>query len=622
MKKHLKHFGFKSLAVLLSLLMIFYVLPSTVYAEWFEGGEEQTLSPEPETVVKEVFELTDRREESVKHFRLEDGSIMAVQYADAVHRADENGAWQDIDNTLSSKGSEFTTSDARVKFAKKVTGNEVLFTLHEHNRKITMSLDGAKKKTAGTVTNTTTEFDKDATQLQKLMTLDKLSSKILYADILNGVDLEYVVVSNDIKENIIVKERKESYTYTFTIKLNNLEAELTEVGSVVILDPGSGETVYVIPAPVVYDANDIYANREDAFYTLEQSGNNTYTFSVTVNADWMNDEERAFPVVVDPPIYSNSNSSILDLDFSTTNPDVSYPNYASFFVSSVWRAYWKYTALPNIPSSAYISDAKMSLDCHTQGEQIDGYVAVYDVLTDWDDTLTWRKVTENSIGLPANDYTDFQEFVSYDMGGDGYYYLDTYWGFSWNVTPIVKKWYSGYNYGMMFAPATGTSFIGTAKFHSNNYSDISKRPKLCITYRDMKGVEDYWSFSSQSAGFAGIGSVNNATGNLVFSIPTLTSTDALMPFTPTLTYNSAIAGKDYTYPNVLTSYWGPYEPKGFKLNIHETLLKLSYTDQDENTKQLFVWADGDGTEHYFLPTSDEDTENTYTDEALPDASRA
>ena len=144
MKKRMKHFGFKSLAVLLSLLMIFYVLPSTVYAEWFNGEEEQ---PTPvEAVTKDVFELTDRREESVKHFRLEDGSVMAVQYADAIHRADENGAWQDIDNTLSSKGSEFTTSDARVKFAKKIMDDGLLFILQENGRAISMDLNGAKKK--------------------------------------------------------------------------------------------------------------------------------------------------------------------------------------------------------------------------------------------------------------------------------------------------------------------------------------------------------------------------------------------------------------------------------------------------------------------------------------------
>ena len=80
--------------------------------------------------------------------------------------------------------------------------------LHDGNRKITMSLNDAIKKTTGVVTNHTTEFDSEATQLQKLMTLDNLSSEILYADILDGVDLQYVVEPLNVKENIIEKKRK------------------------------------------------------------------------------------------------------------------------------------------------------------------------------------------------------------------------------------------------------------------------------------------------------------------------------------------------------------------------------------------------------------------------------
>lgn len=147
-----------------------------------------------------------------------------------------------------------------------------------------------------------------------------------------------------------------------------------------------------------------------------------------------------------------------------------------------------------------------------------------------------------------------------------------------------EKWYAGQNYGVMFAPATGTTFSGTAQFRSNNYSDSAKRPQLCITYRDMKGLEDYWSYSSQGAGFAGAGSVNHATGNLVFTIPTLTSTDALMPFTPTLTFNSSLAGKGYQYPNAQVSYWGTDTALGFKHNLRETLIKKSYSGQDGSEK--------------------------------------
>ena len=207
----MKKLGFKALSCIISFLMVFYMIPMSVYADMFDNiGTHENDGVENDASwqrVHDVFEAADRREETVKHFRLEDGSYTAVQYQMPVHVRDENGQWQDIDNTLSESGSEYATSNAKIKFAKKITSNETLFTLHDGNRKITMSLDGAKKKTTGKVTNTHTEFDESATKLQKIMTLDKLSSKIKYADILDGTDLEYVVESVNVKENIIVKEK-------------------------------------------------------------------------------------------------------------------------------------------------------------------------------------------------------------------------------------------------------------------------------------------------------------------------------------------------------------------------------------------------------------------------------
>ena len=100
---------------------------------------------------------------------------------------------------------KFSTDDKRVKFAKKVTGNGEIFTLHENNTKITFSLNGAKKKTVGTVKELFVEKT-DESELGKLTTLTTLSSVIAYEDILDGVDVEYILDSNDIKENIVVKD--------------------------------------------------------------------------------------------------------------------------------------------------------------------------------------------------------------------------------------------------------------------------------------------------------------------------------------------------------------------------------------------------------------------------------
>ena len=116
-KGHKRMFGagLKVIAYVLAFLMTFYAVPANVYAEIIDTidsaleGASDTVdeldSSESETSVdKAVFEVVERREETVKHFRDADGSYVAAQYNYPVHELDDNGEWQDIDNTLAESG--------------------------------------------------------------------------------------------------------------------------------------------------------------------------------------------------------------------------------------------------------------------------------------------------------------------------------------------------------------------------------------------------------------------------------------------------------------------------------------------------------------------------------------
>ncbi|MGM9642995.1 MAG: DNRLRE domain-containing protein, partial [Eubacteriales bacterium] len=592
--------------------MIFYLIPATAYASLFEASETESVTSENTARVGEVFEDVSRREENVKHFRLEDGTYMAAQYDTAVHTLDENGKWQDIDNTLSASGSEYTTSNSRIKFAKKITGNESIFTLHENNRKITLSLDGAIKKTSGVATNTETEFDETATTLQKMMTLDKLSSRIIYENILDGVDLEYIVVSNNVKENIIVKEKKDTYSYSFTLKLNNLVAYLSPEGDVEISDPDSEEVLYIIPAPVVYDANMTYASEGDAYYTLESVGQNEYRLTVTAGTEWMNAFERAFPVTIDPTIYYGGYNmrQMCDALVSQNYPNsafgsrtylkVGYDN-----VNANLKAYVAMRSLPTLPAGSMITGAKLNLICNGASE---GNFET-DPLT-----LVAKKITRNSTTLWSETSVTYGNSTSFDEEASVIDYVTisetpSSGGVAcWNITPAVVDWYANNtNQGISISQydANDTT-VHTVQFHSSDNSmSGAYTPFFTISYVSSIGVESYYSYQSASAGLAGTGYVNTATGALAFVKPLLSTTDSLMPYTVTMTYNSEFAGKAYQYPNAQTAYSTSYMPYGFKLNINETIIEKKFTNDSAGETLYYIWSDSDGTEHAFFEKEDD-----------------
>ena len=356
-----KHYSLRLVAAILSIAIALMSLPLAVFAEeqgrLFENQETESV------VKKDLFEVVEARTATTKMFRLEDGSFYIAQYDSDIHYLDESGAWQEIDNTLTAHGSEISTKNAKIKFAKKTNGSNKIFTIHNGNQKLTLSLIGANKKITGKITNHQSEFDAQTTKLEKMTTLDHVNATVRYEEILRDTDLEYIVSGVNIKENIIVKNRQDSYRYFFEMCLNNLTAELTEKGEIQIFNSSAAQPVYLIPAPVMWDS--ARSASEAVCYELSNHGNGKYTLMVVADATWMNESDRAFPVTIDPPIYTSNSTSVVDLDISTALPNRSSPNDTSIYVSETWRAYWKLTTLPTLPASAYITEAKFTMNCFT-----------------------------------------------------------------------------------------------------------------------------------------------------------------------------------------------------------------------------------------------------------------
>lgn len=264
-----------------------------------------------------LFEDEAKREENVKHFRMSDGSYRAQIFTEPVHYYDETeGKYLAIDNTLCDcpaclekeddfDGYENRQSDVRVKFGKRTNGK--LFTLEKDGYKVEWKLLGKRdKRLLCDALNDSCAFLPNGKQRSAET---KLSDEIRYNDIAPGTDLQYILSPKRIKENIIVRERQDSYEYKFELKLKNLNVELSEDGQrlelfIQKIDEESGalgkETIFTIPMPYMFDADGKKSG--EVTYELERLSGNKFIFSVIADENWINAEGRAFPVTIDPVI--------------------------------------------------------------------------------------------------------------------------------------------------------------------------------------------------------------------------------------------------------------------------------------------------------------------------------
>ena len=260
---------------------------------------------------------------------------------------------------------------------------------------------------------------------------------------------------------------------------------------------------------------------------------------------------------------------------------------------AIYISYWRINSLPTIPANAYLVSAEFSLYCQDYRNYSDDdfsedssmKIGAYHVTTNWDTSNTWSKHTSYNAG--AFSASDLIDYAKVNKASENHYV-------SWNITRLFKMWNQGTaNYGIALGRLQqGESDVLFAS------SETANDPRLIIHYRDMKGVESYWSGSSHSAGLAGSGYVNHATGNLVFVVNLIGTGDALFGYTPSLVYNSAIANQFNTNGNV--PYKRPSSGYGWKLSTDDSLVMKTYYDETGMLKTSYVWVDGDGTEHYFI----------------------
>lgn len=470
---------FKAIAFLLALVMLFGMMPVTALET--ETTTSETSIPEAETAVPSVgkvpnpdyteesqtCEVIERREANVKHFRLEDGSYEAVAYGYPVHRKDADGEWQDIDNRLFSKvvggKAVHATADSRVTFANQA-GSGALMTLSENGYTIRMgylppintAITASQPAVIANHASREAQLQAISPELSEAEKLEQLhvvnnTTSVVYESVQQGIDLKYVLQANDIKEYIVVEAPQSAYVYQFGLLLEGLEAELTEQGDIILRDSETDEEPYMIPAPFMVDANGVVST--DVCYELEQIGDGAYILKVEADAAWFGQEERAYPVMIDPTIQSTS--TLYDTYVSSAHPDNNYSDWA-VWVSSYQIGLIRSLKMPTLPSGATLMGGTLNVAYYYQnGESGRRTIGAYQMTEYWSKPAVTYNILYNQYGSSLGISSTLLG-VGVATASPSATSSSPKW-ISFDIDEAVESWYNGTaNYGIALKHMSGT----------------------------------------------------------------------------------------------------------------------------------------------------------------------
>lgn len=540
----------KTISVILTVIMFFSVFSAstTVFAEQYntyvdgKAYEEKLLT---ETFGKEnekaeiVCEVPEKREEFSKTYKRADGSYTKVFSQVPLHTY-ENGEWKVVDNSLQSNGTSIENADGKfeVSFPETLSESNKI-EIENQGENISFSLNNIEDSAAQITSQAATA---DVVKQD----LSKTYSEIIYENIDTNTDVQYIISSNSVKENIIISEKASlKDTYSFDIEKGDLIATLGEDKSVAFKNP-QNETVFTIPAPVMTDAeNNISYNIDVAVTNADKT---VLTLTYTPSKEWLDNAQ--YPVVIDPVIEIPSGDETIIEDtvvgFDSNIPELRNVNFKNFSdgvavnTGSLSDGDLLHTdILVNINISAFSCFKNSSLEItdvnyYSRGKVECGNVLVKEINGTWDaDTVTYDDVYPADGSTPQITYGT--EIIDFASGGADMEYSLIYF----NITDIFKASVKN-NTNADFAIVAGDSEARGDFTSGGTETDRVFNSYISIDYVDTSCANDAFEYITQSIGRAGTVYVNTFSRSLSLTRSDISADGLRMPVSVDFAYNPAL----------------------------------------------------------------------------------
>ncbi len=360
-----------------------------------------------------IYEISEFRKEFEKHFAMPDGTVVATTYKEPVNYYNtETQAWEEIDNTLSLVDGRYRTggNDGFSASFKSATDTGALAEITDGG--YTLSWDIVMQSfnnTESRVSNNSNAQLLSFTGTADEFTAEKSASALKYYTPFSGklVEVSFRVSQHRVKEDITVYSPVDAKAVVYEYTCNGLTAVLNEDNTITFADE-NGVTRFTVFAPYMYDSAG--ATSSDFTLSLVQKGNKCYVATVP-SSDWINAEERAYPVVIDPTVESaQSTSNVIDTYVHPGDTVREHINETTLTVG-IYNSVQNYPLVkivtwPTIPSNATLNKAELVFNM-PNGSFSGGPFDLKYITQNWIITTVRYDTMPTYAGLVSNVNADF-----------------------------------------------------------------------------------------------------------------------------------------------------------------------------------------------------------------------
>lgn len=242
--------------------------------------------------------IAGRTEMSTTYLR-PDGSKVLKLSESPINARDASGDWVDIDTSLERVDDTWVVDAHPLKpeFSQHADDPDAV-TVTRAGHEVSFSLVGA-----------------DAGRVESPFWFWDSWDKIAYRDVADGIDIEYQIEPDGLKEELVLAAPPAAgdNSWTWRFDVGELTPRLREQTNSVEFVDDADSVVFTIPTPIAWDSadesGDVRAERPLAVDLEEAADANVWLYTLTASRAWLDSPDRVYPVHIDPELQAGPTST-------------------------------------------------------------------------------------------------------------------------------------------------------------------------------------------------------------------------------------------------------------------------------------------------------------------------